>query len=103
MTRSHRYSDDRVPPPPRNPGPPPVRPQPRPQVTVARDGAGMAALRTITYVLASTASALFIALVIYGYVQLQQMQTAVENLFGGTGAVPTFELPPYELPPTPTP
>lgn len=60
------------------------------RVTVARDGRGMATLRVITYILASLASLLFIALVIYGYLQLRNLQAALE---GFTGSFPSIPLP----------
>jgi hypothetical protein len=54
----------------------------------------MVALRVVAYVLTSLASLLFIVLVIYGYVQLQQARTAIEDALSGlqppSVAVPQF-------------
>lgn len=66
---------------------PPARAE---RVTVARDGRGMATLRVIAYVLTSLASLLFIALVIYGYFQLRNLQAVLE---GFTSSFPTIPIP----------
>jgi hypothetical protein len=62
--------------------PPPQRPTIY-QVPTPRDSGGMVALRVVAYVLTSLASLLFIVLVIYGYVQLQQLRSSLEDAFGG--------------------
>lgn len=62
-----------------------------------KDGRAMTVLRATAYLLTSLASLLFIALVIYGVVQFDRAQTALEDLYGGLGT-PTFELPPAPLP-----
>lgn len=54
------------------------------RVSVARDGKAMATLRVIAYVLTSLASLLFIALVVYGYFQLRNLQA----LFEGFPSIP---------------
>jgi hypothetical protein len=62
----------------------------------------MTVLRTITYVLVSLASALFITVVIYAGVKVNQLQTVLESFpgFGPTSSSyspgytsPTFEAP----------
>jgi hypothetical protein len=77
----------------------PAAPQPPPrptihQVPVPRDSGAILALRVVTYVLTSLASLLFIALVVYGYVQLQQLRTAFEDAFGGL-ATPSVSVPQF--------
>ncbi|GAA4555708.1 hypothetical protein [Pseudonocardia xishanensis] len=47
------------------------------------DGPALTALRTVTYVLASLASLLFIALVVYGVVAWYQLSAAFPRLVGG--------------------
>jgi hypothetical protein len=47
------------------------------------DGRALTVLRTVTYVLASLASLLFIALVVYGAVLYSQLTAALPRLFGG--------------------
>jgi hypothetical protein len=77
MTVPHQQSYGQRPLPP---------PQQRPvvyQVPTPRDSGGMVALRVVTYVLTSLASLLFIALVVFGYVQYQQARTALEDALGG--------------------
>ena len=53
------------------------------QAPAARESSGMTALRVVTYVLTSLASLLFIAVVVYGYVQVQQLRSSLEDAFGG--------------------
>lgn len=62
----------------------------------------MTILRATAYVLTSLASLLFIALVIYGAVQLSRAQSALEDLYGGLGT-PSFDLPPLPDPLAPLP
>jgi hypothetical protein len=61
-------------------------PPPRPtiyQVPAPRDSGAMVGLRVTAYVLTSLASLLFIVLVIYGYMQLQQARAALEDALSG--------------------
>jgi hypothetical protein len=71
--------------------PPPQRPTIY-QVPAPRDSGGMVALRVVTYVLTSLASLLFIVLVIYGYVQLQQARAALDDALRGLQP-PSFSAP----------
>jgi hypothetical protein len=48
-------------------------------VSAPRDRGALPALRGTAYVLTSLASLLFIAIVIYGYVQLNRTQTTLED------------------------
>jgi hypothetical protein len=48
-------------------------------VSAPRNRGALAALRGTAYVLTSLASLLFIAVVIYGYVQLNRTQTTLED------------------------
>jgi hypothetical protein len=62
----------------------PAHTPPRGQRAVAPgDGAGLRVLRTVTYVLASVASLLFILLVAWGVVAYIQLSTELPRLFGG--------------------
>lgn len=69
---------------------PPERTRTKTIIIPPRDGTAMTALRVTAYVLTSLASLLFIAVVIYGYVQIGRAQAALEQL--GTG-VPSFGAP----------
>lgn len=69
---------------------PPAQTRTRTVIIPPRDGTAMTALRITAYVLTSLASLLFIAVVIYGYVQLGRAQSALEQL--GTG-FPSVEAP----------
>jgi hypothetical protein len=51
--------------------------------TSGSEGKAMSVLRAVTYVLASLASLLFIALVIYGAIQLNRLGNALENFASG--------------------
>ncbi|OLT09578.1 hypothetical protein BJF78_30415 [Pseudonocardia sp. CNS-139] len=80
-------------------GPPP--PPPRPtvyQVPTPRDTGAVLVLRVVAYVLTSLASIVFIALVIYGYVQYQQTRAELEGLLGG-GLTPSVSLPTFPAAP----
>lgn len=50
-------------------------------------------LRGTAYVLTSLASALFIVLVIYGYVQLSALGERLQNLVPGTASLPSITEP----------
>ncbi|MBW0119097.1 hypothetical protein, partial [Pseudonocardia abyssalis] len=69
---------------------PPVQTRTKTIIIPPRDGTAMTALRGTAYVLTSLASLLFIAVVIYGYVQLGRAQAALEQLGGG---FPSIEAP----------
>lgn len=60
-------------------------------VRVPRDSGGMATLRVIAYLLTSLASLLFIVLVIYGYIEIGKLQTALDGVF--KGGLPQIPLP----------
>jgi hypothetical protein len=63
--------------------------QPRPRTGAAgRDGMAMTALRVTTYVLTSLASVVFLALVVYGGVQLNRLQSSWTEFTSGLGASP---------------
>lgn len=86
-------------PPQRRPEPPypinqapPVQTRTKTIIIPPRDGRAMTILRATAYVLTSLASLLFIAVVVYGVIQLGQARSALEDLYGGVG-VPTFETP----------
>lgn len=73
----------------RVPGPAPVpmsafAPQAAPPAPAPRDSSAMTALRIIAYVLTSLASLLFIALVVYGAIKVNQLQDALQNSPFGT-------------------
>jgi hypothetical protein len=71
-------------------------PQQRPviyQVPTPQDSGGMIALRVVAYVLTSLASLLFIALVVFGYVQYQQARTALGDALNGLQ--PSVSVPEY--------
>ena len=75
-------------------------PEPRPRgsrVVIERESAGMTTLRAITYVLCSLAALVFLAVVIYGYLQLREVGAALEQLGSFPGPTPA----PFELPQTP--
>lgn len=63
-------------------------------------------LRATTYVLCSLAALTFLVLVVYGYLQLQALAAAWEQLGAGLGGLggatppPSFELPPFPEDPT---
>lgn len=66
------------------PRPTPAHTPPRGQrVAGSGDGAGLRVLRTVTYVLASVASLLFILLMVWGLVLYLQVSTELPRLFGG--------------------
>jgi hypothetical protein len=54
--------------------------------TTGGDGTAMTALRVTTYVLTSLASIVFLAMVVYGAVQLNRLQNAFQGVTGGFGA-----------------
>lgn len=95
----HRSGPNPPVPPQRRPEPPyPINQGPPAQtrtktiIIPPRDGRAMTALRATAYVLTSLASLLFIAVVVYGVIQLAQARSALEDLYGGVG-VPTFSSP----------
>lgn len=61
----------------------------------------MTGLRAVTYTLTSVASLLFIALVIYGYLKVGQMQAAFEGAFGPAGFPTVQDIPLPPAPPAP--
>jgi hypothetical protein len=67
------------------PRPTPAHTPPRGQRPVAApgDGAGLRVLRTVTYVLASVASLLFILLVVWGVVGYLRFSAELPRLLGG--------------------
>lgn len=69
---------------------PPVQTRTKTIIIPPRDGRTVTALRVTAYVLTSLASLLFIAVVVYGVVQLNRAQAALEQL---STSVPSFELP----------
>lgn len=77
---------------PLNQAAPPVQTRTKTIIIPPRDGRAMTALRATAYVLTSLASLLFIAVVIYGVIQLGRAQSALEDLYGGT-PTPSFDLP----------
>lgn len=101
----HRQAGHRMPtqqPPPRQA----AIPRPRNEwPTTPQESRGMTTLRATAYLLTSLASLLFVALVIYGYVQYQQAASALEDAFGGLGipTAPAFDLPALPPPPPPPP
>lgn len=98
MTDMYQRHQPAVPPQRRPAGPatPPAYPAPvqtrtKTIIIPPRDGRAMTILRATAYVLTSLASLLFIAVVIYGVIQLGRAQSALEEL--GT-SIPSVELPP---------
>jgi hypothetical protein len=86
-------------PPPRRAEPPyplnqsaPAQTRTKTIIIPPRDGRAMTVLRATAYVLTSLASLLFIAVVVYGVIQLGRAQSALEDLYGGVGT-PSFEAP----------
>lgn len=80
------------PPYPLNQAAPPVQTRTKTIIIPPRDGRAMTILRATAYVLTSLASLLFIAVVVYGAIQLGRVQGALEDLSGGVD-VPSFEVP----------
>jgi hypothetical protein len=87
---------------PQNQAAPPVQTRTKTIIIPPRDGRAMTVLRAIAYVLTSLASLLFIAVVIYGVIQLGRAQSALEDLYGGVGT-PSFDLPATSDPLAPPP
>lgn len=70
---------------------PPVQTRTKTIIIPPRDGRAVTALRVTAYVLTSLASLLFIAVVVYGAVQLDRAQAALEQL---STSIPSIEVPP---------
>lgn len=87
---------------PLNQAAPPVQTRTKTIIIPPRDGRAMTVLRATAYVLTSLASLLFIAVVIYGVIQIGRAQSALEDLYGGIGT-PSFDLPATPDPLVPPP
>ncbi|MHA6785549.1 hypothetical protein ACVGOW_31810 [Pseudonocardia saturnea] len=87
---------------PLNQAAPPVQTRTKTIIIPPRDGRAMTVLRATAYVLTSLASLLFIAVVVYGVIQLGRAQSALEDLYGGIGT-PSFDLPATPDPLAPPP
>lgn len=87
---------------PLNRAAPPVQTRTKTIIIPPRDGRAMTVLRATAYVLTSLASLLFIAVVVYGVIQLGRAQSALEELSGGIGT-PSFDLPATPDPLAPPP
>lgn len=87
---------------PLNQAAPPAQTRTKTIIIPPRDGRAMTVLRATAYVLTSLASLLFIAVVVYGVIQLGRAQSALEDLYGGIGT-PSFDLPATPDPLAPPP
>lgn len=75
------------------------RERPAPRYVVRQDPANLLALRAMAYVCTSVASIVFVVLVVYAYVKVQQLGSALSQLGGPSPGVSAPAYTPAPLPP----
>lgn len=75
------------------------RERPAPRYVVRQDPANLLALRAMAYVCTSVASIVFVVLVVYAYVKVQQLGSALSQLGGPSAGVSAPACTPAPLPP----